>query len=248
MRSLNTVLYRFRLFLRARGFDVVRYALPVDAPIDLLSHFVRSLASTGQPLALVQVGAHDGVMQDPVRKLVVELQLSATLVEPLPDAFTRLAESYSGVPNVRLVNAAIAGEDGNLPLFRIREGAPFGDWAQGIASFNRSHFLRFDVPGLADYVDEISVPCMSWQSLAKQQGVRDCDVLVVDTEGMDDEIVRGALNAGLRPAIIQYEWCHLAAERRSRCKSLLLECGYQFVDTGIDTIAVQPQRLALPKG
>lgn len=225
---------------------MVRYALPVEAPIDLLSHFVRNLELAGQPVSLVQVGAHDGVMQDPVRRLVVELRLSAVLVEPLPDAFARLTQSYAGVSDVCLVNAAIAGEDGNLPLFRIREGAPFGDWAQGIASFDRSHFLRFDVPGLAEYVEEISVPCLSWESLARQQGVRNCDVLVVDTEGMDDEIVRGALDAGLRPSVIQYEWCHLSAERRSRCKSLLLECGYQFVDTGIDTIAIQRQRFALP--
>jgi FkbM family methyltransferase len=238
-RIFRVVASKVRHQLRSRGFDIVRYALPVEAPVDLLSFFVRSLKMSKQTLLLVQVGAHDGVMQDPVRQLVSRLGLDAVLFEPLPDAFARLSTSYASIPSARLVNAAIARADTTLPLFRIRADAPFGDWAQGIASFNRFHFRRFDVPGLDQYVEEISVPCLSWQTAGRNYGLANCDVLVVDTEGMDDEIVLGALDGGLRPSVIQYEWCHLSASRRAHLKSKLAEHGYSFADTGIDTVAVK---------
>ena len=117
-RIFRVVASKVRHQLRSRGFDIVRYALPVEAPVDLLSFFVRSLKMSKQTLLLVQVGAHDGVMQDPVRQLVSRLGLDAVLFEPLPDAFARLSTSYASIPSARLVNAAIARADTTLPLFR----------------------------------------------------------------------------------------------------------------------------------
>ncbi|MDP2593822.1 MAG: hypothetical protein Q8P36_00575 [bacterium] len=56
----------------------------------------------------VQIGAHDGVHGDPIHEYVVKYNLAGVVVEPQPDVFKKLLETYRGTA-VSCVNAAIAG-------------------------------------------------------------------------------------------------------------------------------------------
>ena len=54
------------------------------------------------------------------------------------------------------------------------------------------------------YVEEVTVPCLTLPTLLRKRGIQGVNPLQVDTEGFDCEIVRMALDAELRPQIINY--------------------------------------------
>ena len=78
-----------------------------------------------------------------------------------------------------------------------------------------------------------------FESFAESLPTRDLALLFVDTEGKDDIVVLSALAAGIRPAIIQYEWSEMPIERRASLKQKLLETGYRFLDVGADTVCLR---------
>ena len=54
------------------------------------------------------------------------------------------------------------------------------------------------------------------------------DVILVDTEGFDAEIMHIALDAGVRPILVQYEHKHLADRDRRSVSGRLIREGYQL--------------------
>jgi hypothetical protein len=68
----------------------------------------------------IQIGANDGKTHDPLYKFVTEFGWSGILLEPLPDIFERLKANYAGRPNLKLLNAALAPEDGSRVFYTVK--------------------------------------------------------------------------------------------------------------------------------
>ena len=52
---------------------------------------------------MIQVGANDGIMCDPLRRYLAPTrgqELHAVLIEPIPFYFQRLQDLYAGYPNI----------------------------------------------------------------------------------------------------------------------------------------------------
>ena len=176
------------------------------------------------------------------RHLILRHGLSGLLVEPLPDLFVR--RNYAGQPNLMFEQCAVGEHDGQVPLYRVRPDPALPDWLQGLASLNRDHLssAKFDFTEFDKYVEEVTVPMLSLSSLLRKHGISDVGLLQIDTEGFDCRIVQSALRSGIRPAIINYEHNHVRSTEQAACKRLLMEHGYDFVDVGIDTLAVRRQK------
>lgn len=68
----------------------------------------------------MQVGANDGVSNDPISSYMRGFRGRAVLIEPEPDAFQKLQANWAPVPsNVSLINCAIAERDENIVMYRI---------------------------------------------------------------------------------------------------------------------------------
>lgn len=235
--------------LRKTGYRFVRYAeIPVQ-PFNVLPYVVVDQLKKDPNFFFLQIGANDGVLADPIHELVRKYSLRGLLVEPLPDLFARLQANYAGQPKVEFERCAIGREDGEASLYRVRADAPLPRWAHAIASFNRGHLslhlsgIKIGIPDVEKYVEEIKVPCLKLSTLLRKHGIQDLTLLQIDTEGFDCEIIRMALDGGLRPAIINYEFVHASAQAQSDCKKRLRDAGYCFIDIGRDTLAVHgPQR------
>jgi len=227
--------------LRRRGLDLVRHREPLPARLDVLEYVIADLRRTRGPLTFLQVGANDGLRADPLHHLVLRHGLTGVLVEPLPDMFERLQKNYAGVPGLAFEQCAVAPEEGTLTLYRIAEGAPLPDWVQGMASFQRSHLEKFGYKfkDIRRYIEPITVPCRPLGAIIRDHGLGDLDLLQVDTEGYDCAIVLAALEAGLRPSVIEYEFAHAPLDQHTRCLRALVAAGYRLVEVGQDMIAVQ---------
>jgi FkbM family methyltransferase len=188
----------------------------------------------------LQIGANDGVLNDPIRNLVIQHRLPGLLVEPLPDIFARLQENYAGQPGITFEQCAVGEVDGDSTLYRVRPDPGLPDWLRGIASFDRNHLTsrKFGFPDLERHVEPVKIAVLTLPSLLNKHGIAEVDLLQIDTEGHDCHIVRSAIQAGLRPAIINYEFIHTRPDDRAACKRLLADHGYSFIDVGRDTLAV----------
>jgi len=82
----------------------------------------------------LQVGANDGLMDDPIHFLVRKYGWRDVLLEPDPQLFERLKENYSGVDGPILVNAALSPINGKTTFCRIRLDEKMPNWCALLGS------------------------------------------------------------------------------------------------------------------
>ena len=197
----------------------------------------------------VQIGAFDGMANDPIQPFRANGKLTGIVVEPQPDMFEKLTEAYAGVEGVTLENCAIGDTDGELVLYRLKDAYLHlgGAVAKQLTSPIRSKIEDFIVwDGDTDEVIEtIAVPSYTVNSLLAKHGRTSTDILVVDTEGYDYIILKSAGLDQLKPTAILYEHKHLSPADQMACNQMLADLGYKLMIHYVDTIAVDPEKLGL---
>lgn len=179
--------------------------------------------------AFLQVGAFDGMANDPVHPLVQEFGLRGIIVEPQTKAFEALKRLYADHPQVILVNAAVADANGSRDFYTADSG-PIQQ-----ASFDRVHLLKHRIP--ADRIVCQKVRCVTITSLLEEHGLNRLDLVQVDAEGYDAEIVRTIDFGRVTPLIIRFEHAHLTNADCDACVEMLASHGYRFMTERRDIIA-----------
>jgi len=210
-----------------------------------LAHFV-----------FIQIGANDGVSNDPIHDFAVKLELTGLIVEPLPACFDVLRKNYQGFENLSFENAAISTADGQAQLFKIRKDLDFLQKVNQAASFNREHTIKLlrtyitkqaekDVRrnfarlklSFEDCIEAETVQALTFRSLLKKHNLTHYDFLQIDTEGFDFEVIKASDLATYRPTLINYEHEHLTMSDRVASWDYLRNLGYKLFTHGGDTTA-----------
>jgi len=156
---------------------------------------------------VVQIGANDGVLYDPIYDFVTRHapHVSGVMVEPVPDYFARLQVNYRDYPQIQPVQAAIHKQQKEMTIYRVdpQMAHLLPAWAQGIASFNPQHHVLSETP--AKYMRAQRVPCLTLSELLQRYGVQALDLLQIDTEGYDAEIIASLDFARFRPRLLRFE-------------------------------------------
>jgi FkbM family methyltransferase len=208
-----------------------------------LEFVVAHLMLKKTEIFFVQIGANDGVTNDPLYKFVTRFGWSGILVEPMPSSFAELAENHKGRTNLKLINAAISACDGDRTLYTVRIDDRTFQKAEMYSSFDRNVVLRNSrfVPDIADRIIEVNVRCISMASLLRETEGRTVDILTIDTEGFDYAILKMIDFSLLHPAIICYEHAHLSKRDQDEAAKLLSGHGYRMTRDNLDTIAYRPE-------
>lgn len=223
-------------FLRRRGYRLIR-ADTNNSLESLMFHIIEQ-----RPLTFVQIGANDGHSADPLYEFVTfhHERVRGLVVEPVKDYFDELVQTYRAYPNIVPVRAAIHRTMKEMTIYRPRPGKRL---RKGIASFNPEHHKRCGIDP-ADMLAE-KVRCTTLDELLDEHGIRQLDVLQIDTEGYDAEIVRGIDFNRVRPGIIRFEQgfrANLMTPATHRELSRLLHAqGYELVIERRDTTAYLPE-------
>lgn len=227
----------FESNFRGRPRGILKYrAFELTPDLDMvLSHY----RVTHPQVVYLQVGAYDGISGDLIYPLIERHALRGILVEPQKDAFERLKCNYARFSGFRFVNAAISDHDGWAPLFRIKPEAQGPEWLHQIASFDRAVVMRHAklVPDLESFIETEQVRCLSFNTLFRQIGVENVDLLQVDAEGLDAAILNFFDIALRKPPIIRFEHKHLSIADHERSIALLVRHGYKIYAHGTDTLA-----------
>lgn len=207
-------------------------------------------ASKGARIGFIQIGANDGLFNDPVREFVLDGQWTGIMVEPLPAAFRRLILNYSYRSDLQVsfVNCAISDStSGALKLFTFDDHfllqLPIRRQLSLLrkASVSRDHILRFATPREQTFIVSKAVPTLSFADLVGQlpAGVSP-DVVIIDVEGHEKAVIRGIDLKAYSPDLIVYEAIH-AGSAGEEIRALLGGGGYTVLECGIDNIAVRPE-------
>lgn len=196
-------------------------------------------------ITIVQVGANDGRINDPIFDFVQRHRAATRLllIEPQPEIIPHLRDSYRDHPAAAIACCAIAPAS-PLVLHRVRPAlwpeyrvgylpdAPAYRAPSGVASASRQHVIDHARPALnravENCVESIEVPARRLGSFAAEWPHLDAiDLLQIDTEGEDDVTLSACDLATLRPRFINYEYRHLDDDRRRRLVQMLTALGYR---------------------
>jgi FkbM family methyltransferase len=221
------------------GLTLKRFEFPHDHPFDLLPMVVDSFLTPG--FTVVQIGANDGVSDDPAGEIIRAHRLRAVLVEPIVAMHRKLAAYYADFPEVACENCAISWEDGTMTLYSVRPDPGLPPYVNRLASFDRRIILkqRGVVPNIARFIEPVQVPALRLESLLRKHDLTRLDWLQLDTEGFDFEILKMLWRTPFRPKVIGFESLHLSRGDKLACAAALRREGYRYVTIDRDTIALR---------
>ena len=217
--------------------------------LDYYNEYLNGYLKTKVNVNIVQIGANDGKINDPIYATVMEHKNATTilLIEPQPEVIPFLFENYRAHPHCTIVNGAV-GFDGNLTLYRLKpslwdlfirrylQDAPAYRVPTGFSSQIKAHVInhiRGNLPSIIDEFDaieELNVPSATLLTILKGNNFPlKIDVLQVDCEGMDDEVLYCCDLSETCPEIINFEHCHLPVERYDNLSSYLKKLGYSII-------------------
>lgn len=229
-------------FFRIMGYRV--FKIGPYAIFDFESFLYRHLA-VHKSLTFIQIGANDGVMNDPIYQFNIDNKsvVSGFALEPLPDVYMKLVENYRESSNIKTFNLAIHSNESEMILHRVNPkfSDKVPDFARGIASFNQDHWRKTTLVPDENYMEEVKVKCISFADFIKLNSIKIIDLLLLDTEGYDYEILMSIDFNSFRPKIIRFE--HgvrnniMPTEDFKNLCSYLNSFGYQIIAESYDATA-----------
>ncbi len=218
---------------------------------ELLDVVFSSLASSGEELNVVQVGANDGVEQDPVHALLHYYSSKALLIEPIPQLIPALRESYQDYEGELIIeNVAIGSNEGEFKLHILSPKywdeylEKVGRHPTAISSYDVDRVtalvaqrLGLDVEQARKCVQVVTCPMYTLEGLLSKHAIDDVDVLQVDCEGFDIVVIKSL--GPIRPRVINFESLNLHAADWGEWKEWAEENGYGWIRGRMDTLAVR---------
>jgi FkbM family methyltransferase len=199
----------------------------------------RLISKKKPPVFFIQIGANDGVKNDPINYFVKKYKWSGILVEPLPEYFRRLKENYKSEPQLIFENVGVGDQEGELSFYFMPSQYNEPDWLQQIGSFDRNA-IEFNLAGYPDLVEKIAVetkPLITLRNLIEKHKVLNIDLLIIDAEGFEFAILKQLDDCPVKPEHIFFEWGCLTSETLNKLLDYLGKIGYQFYSCGSDILA-----------
>lgn len=222
-----------------------------------IAEILQTYSHSKGEVYFLQVGANDGMEQDPILKFIKKDGWKGTMIEPQEYVFEKLEYLHKNTPGIKLIKAALSYENEIRPLYKISFSN--SRWATGISSFIRETLVEqiesgyvdecarkegIDTPVKKDdYIDTDMVTCINFEELAKDLDLRKVDILQIDTEGFDAEIIKMINFHLLNPDIISFEISHSTEMTKSDIYNLLHLYHYKIYEKGRDAIAVKESQV-----
>ena len=246
---LNSILRRlgFQFHRTPRAF-LANPSAPLIADLDMVIHHHLSRVDPAG-FFFIQVGAFDGVTNDPLHEYVLRYHWSGIMIEPQTQAFQDLLVNYQDQPQLKFLNMAVSDHDGTIEMYTVKQGIEsLPGWSEQIATLQSDHILKHKngmpdygisegIPQIETYMETIEVECITFETMLDRCDVKRLDLLQIDAEGYDYEIIKTINFDRIKPTILRYEHMHLQKSDQEECLDLLVSNGYRITFEFADTIA-----------
>ena len=203
-----------------------------------------------RPVIFIQVGANDGLRNDPIREFVVRDKWSGVFVEPIPAVFELLKSNYSYLNHgLHFLCAAVGNQGGgSLEIYAFCEeflkSLPEEERLNYLrkASCDIEHVKKFVRPQHAQHIVKTTVPVVSLSEIAADVlKTKAVDIVVVDAEGYEEKIIMGIDFKRLNPTAIFFESHHLRKQEQEHLFGYLGQHGYWMETIGGASVAVKAE-------
>lgn len=220
-------------------------------PKNELERILDNLFNSNPDAFILQVGANDGFVNDPLYKFIKKYKAKGILIEPQKKPFSVLKSIYHK-DDIEVINCAIDRVNGVRKLYRLS----FSDerWASGLSSFSHDQMLKVINSGMIetkarkykiklpadrnDWIGFDEVESLNFDTLAKNYHIKAVDLLMIDTEGFDAEIVRMFDFEKFRPLVVVFEKTHLSNGDYTDCQRLLKSYNYALKEENANCIGI----------
>jgi FkbM family methyltransferase len=197
---------------------------------------------------MIQLGASDGLVNDPYRPFIVKYKWRAVLVEPIPESFAALQRNYAPYArggHLTLENAAVSyGGATSARLYRYsnayicRAEASRRTELLQKTSFDPLHLSRWDAQlDASKDIESFDIPAVTVEALAKKHLSGRCDILAMDLEGYEANVLLNLDLSAIKPSLIIFEAEHIAQADWDAIRARLIPHGYELAQHGADAIA-----------
>lgn len=257
IRNMRKIATRFFNHL---GYEISKKpAALTGRELTHLESCLHLLANMRQPINIVQVGANDGITNDPIYDFISKHPYSTRVIlcEPQTYLIPELEKNYCYHDAKYIFNGAI-GPETSLKLYRIKRecwpecSVPYAkDWPEyraptGVTSSSYDHVLtwvsKYYKGNLkhSDVIEDVSVDCVNVRQLLRKACLFETmDVLQVDAEGFDDQVIYASNIEEFLPLVVNFEYGNLPQKRARELREYLNQRGYVFSQHGIDGLAIR---------
>lgn len=190
---------------------------------NFIDQFLKNYFDSNEKKTIVQIGANDGIQNDPLRKFLKQKgNYDAILIEPIPYYVNKLKILYKNRSDIKIIQAAVASKNKMQRLYFIKPeiadmmngDGPNNNWAHGQGSFiyeNIVHYIkqnsfrgkkyRFNIPLFISSITSLNVKTIKTSDLiSKKNNV----LLVIDVQGFEIKVLSG-INFNKPPKYILVE-------------------------------------------
>lgn len=179
----------------------------------------------------IEIGANDGISNDPIYEVVKNNNLPGILVEPNPDIIVSLESTYKNHKNIVIENCAITPNSERTKIYFSTASTQHNTLSLKYAETNFSNSIR-----------PLVVDGLSFVDLLQKHNVAKVDLLVIDVEGYDFILLQTFPFNQIKPKIIRAEFLHTGFENISMESMIeyLESYGYKVFmsEGGTDIIAI----------
>jgi len=213
-----------------------------NAPTNITRAFRAAVRRAQHPdFFFVNIGANDGVSNDPIYPFLCEYGWRGIAVEPLEPIFAQLESNYRRFPGVVLERAAVAPEP--RPFYYIPTTAGYErTWTKQVGTLDpgflrraidlmRTYEFEGPVPaGLEGSIAQVDVPCLTFSALMEKHRVERVDFINIDAEGVDYEIVQTIDLARWHPQVLCLETADMSEAQRLELTQRMVGHGYVYLE------------------
>jgi FkbM family methyltransferase len=202
--------------------------------------FLTLLSKKTAPVTFIQIGANDGIKDDPIFSFVNTYKWKGILVEPLPDLFQKLVNNYRSERTLVFENVGISDRDGEMDFYSLPTEFDNPEWLQQIGTFDREaiEFNLVNFPELSKQIVSRKIHTITLAQLIARNGISKVDLLIIDAEGFEYRILTQLEQLVEKPAYILFEWGCMAKSIQENLFELLKRLKYNLYASGRDVLAV----------
>lgn len=228
-----------RLYKKLYSFYYKRkwYWLPKKKPTP--DKLIEAYSKYKKGVNFIQIGANDGITNDPIQKYVKQLNWKGILIEPIPSVFEQLKKNYHNTVDLAFENCAISNKNEKRMFY-------YFDYEEGyhtLSSFSlqtlKNHKIVRDEK--KNQIKKAMIPCVTFDFIIDKYNIQKLDFLQIDTEGYDYKILQSIDFNKIRPEVIHFEHSHLKDRMYKECFKFLYHNNYRTYVGFADTFAISSE-------
>jgi FkbM family methyltransferase len=205
---------------------------------DLLPSVLGGLSK--KDLFFVEIGANDGITDDPIYEYVKKNNWSGVYVEPQKRVFEKLKKNFEGKNNVFFENIAITEKEEEVTLYVPNSQGNYNNSVFASLSPNSGSLASFD----ATEMQKETVQGMPLSYLVEKYELdkKPLVFLLIDVEGHEKPIFSAIERLSFSPSYILFEHVHMSHLEHRAINNSLLSLGYGVYVGHNDTLAYKSKK------